>query len=276
MNASSNNPRAEGRQFVRVTYDLAMDESRLSLRGVIESLGWSEKLFSLTVPGLEAPCPYEFEIETPDGIDLTDARTVTEPAGATTIAAQSRSARIGRFVRVSQASVRPEAAIVLSVRMRPQRSYPFAVLLTASIATLILTWGWRRLGALADAPDAAVAVLLAVPVLFATLIAQPGRGSPAARLVTGARAILVVCGILTYLAAVVLVLYPGQKGTQIIPLAGLLRTVWFIDTAACWGLVFVLLAPLYGPAFQGWRRRRAMRDPARRLPRRTSSRPSPH
>jgi len=250
------------RRVVRVAYDMRLDRAQTPRdvqpglwRQLGQTIGWSETRVVISIPEIEAPSAYELDINTPEGIELTDVsasrsegRQEDEPA------APASAARLSaRFARVSCPAIPRRAALLVQFRLRPQRSYPVAVLLTSLAAALVLTAGWLRLRTVAGSADAATALLLALPALFTTLVARPGRRTPAASMVVGARLVLALIGLLTYIAAGMLVLYPTDPQTR---LSGTLHLVWLVDLLLCWALVVLLVSPLYGPAMQARRRRR--------------------
>jgi len=226
---------------------------RVARRGLLalsESVGWKESRLLIDTPGLEAPCPYEFDIEVPDGVDLTYVVLQERSESGLDVAATPGD----RFGRVSHRALEPSATLRLLLRMRPTLSYPAAVLFTAILAAGILTAGWLRLRNLADAPDASAAILLALPALFTAAVAQPVRASPAASMVLGARVVLLACGLLTYFAAVMLVLFSLDAGGRYSGTTPSLRLFWVIDMIVCWLLVAILLWPLIGPVIAARRR----------------------
>jgi hypothetical protein len=253
------------RRIVTIVYEMAVRRAphsprdkpwhdRLARLG--QSIGWIETQVGIAFSSLEVPCPYELDIVTADGIDLTRASVGTKRSEKV-VWPDADTPRGGRFLRVSLTPGDNWPAI-LTIRMRPQRSYPLAVLLTAMFSAVVLTFSWWHLHTLAETTDAAAAILLAAPALFTTWVAQPGRASPAAGLLTVARGVLGLCGVLTYAAAAAIVMIPRHLP----PISNLPRHFWLADIAVSWVLVAVLLAPLFVPVFQSrWRWRLAL--PAR-------------
>jgi hypothetical protein len=220
-------------------------------RLLFERLGWSETRTAVAVPGLVLASAYELAIEVPDGVVITST-TLQENGKA--VPSASAQPPTTRFARVDATGLDAASELTVEVKERAQRGYPVAVFLTAAAMAVVLTGGWLRLRSLAGAPDAASAILLAVPALFSTFVAQPGRGTPGARLISGARAVLVVTGVLAYLAAVMLVFYPESTGRH--PhLSTVLHLFWPLDVIAAWLLVLLLAWPLIAPILE---RRRAM------------------
>ncbi len=238
-------PPARDRRVLTYVYEDAIDHRRgFDLRA---SLGWRETRLMIVSPGVPLSARHEVAIEVPDGVAVTRLRVLAfpgpgggtstqDPLGTTAPVAQTS----GRFATASVDSV-PHGRLLVEARLRPDLGYPLAVLITALTVALVLTAGLVRLTPLSKAPEAAAAVLLAVPALFTTLVAQPVRGSFAARLVASARLVLVLSGVLAYVAALMLVLYPDSKDQ----VSSVLKPFWFADSGGAWLLVVLLSIPVF-------------------------------
>jgi len=142
-----------------------------------------------------------------------------------------------------------QAAAVLSLRVA--RGYPATVLIAALFVALVLTAGLERLHELSAATEAAAAILLTLPTLFIALIAGPARRSPAVKLVTVARGVLLLSGLLTYVGAMALIMYPspGRAGAD-----PTLHAIWYVAAYTAWGLVGLQTIGVVGPLIQARRR----------------------
>jgi hypothetical protein len=206
------------------------------------TLGWSETRYLLPLDERDS-ASYELRTEVPDGIKLLR------------ISMEAKLQEDGRTVDIGSAPVPPDAGVarisvppgvlqsVIEFVVRPNRAYPLAVFLAAALSAVVLGADFWRLSTLARAPEAASAILLALPALITTLVAQPGRGTPSATLLRGARGVLGLCGLLTYAAAVMLVLFPSDK----LGSTAFLRVFWLSDTALCGLLAVMLVTPVLGP-----------------------------
>ena len=219
---------------------LARAVDRMLASRLFQRLGWTETRTTIRVPGLLLTSVYEVAIEVPDGVVVSDVSVTSANPGSSDAAIPET----GRYARVDVPDAKPTWRGSIQVNQRAEPAYPFAVLLTAATVALVLTGGLLRLTSLAGAPEASGAILLAIPALFTTLVAQPGRGTPAARLLTGARVVLVLTGVLAYVAAVMLVLYPRDTGVARVSRA--LDLFWLVDMIVAWSLVG-LLAFALGP-----------------------------
>jgi hypothetical protein len=236
-------PPARDRRVLTYTYeDAIVHRRRIDVRA---SMGWKETRLVIVSPGVPLSARHEFAIEVPDGVAVTGLSVLAFPgpvgisAHETTVRTTPVAQASGRFATASIDSV-PHGRLLIEARLRPDPSYPAAVLITALAVALVLSAGLVRLTPLSKAPEAAAAVLLAVPALFTTLVAQPVRGSFAARLVASARIVLVLSGVLAYVAAVMLVLYPDSRHH----LSSVLKPFWFADCAGAWFLVALLSMPI--------------------------------
>jgi hypothetical protein len=242
-------PAAPRRRVLAYTYeDVLVSRRRFDVRA---SLGWRETRIMVALPGVPLSRQHDFAIEAPDGVALTRLRVIGLPGSPDPAVSSGESQhaasivqRTGRFATASVDLI-PHGRVLLEVRLRPDPSYPAAVLATALAVALVLSAGLIRLGPLSTAPEAAAAVLLAVPALFTTLVAQPVRGSPAAKLLSGARLILILSGLLAYVAALMIVLYPDSSGK----ISSVLEPFWLSDCATAWALVALLLVPVAAPVF---------------------------
>jgi hypothetical protein len=240
-------PSAAGRRVLTYRYEDALARRRQpNLRA---SLGWVETKVMMGLPGVPLAKQHEFAVEVPDGVSLTELRLIAFPGpsdDSTPAIGLSRTPPVvqksGRFATAS-IDLTPHGRLILEMRLRPDSSYPATVLATAIAVALVLTAGLLRLTPLSNAPEAATAVLLAVPALFTTIVAQPVRGSPAARLLSGARLILILSGLLAYVAAVMIVLYPERSGK----ISSVLRPFWLADCGSAWILVALLMLPVIAP-----------------------------
>jgi hypothetical protein len=226
-----------------------MSGVRRMIRRLIQRLGWRETRTFISLPAPLLAGAYELAVEVPEGVVLTRVRVISLTPGIPT----ARIRQTGRLALIEIEDAGPGWWGYVEVDQRAESAYPLAVFLTAATVALVLSGGLLRLRSLAESPEAAGAILLAIPALFATLVAQPGRGTPAARLLTGARVVLVLTGVLAYIAAVMLVFYPSDAARP--RLSPALDLFWFVDMIVAWSLVGLLTLPLFGPQLQGYLRR---------------------
>jgi hypothetical protein len=238
----------EDRRLVRLSYRMHVSKTLPKSvhigqwERIRRTLGWSETRYLLPLDERDS-ASYELRTEVPDGIKLLR------------ISMEAKLQEDGRTVDIGSAPVPPDAGVarisvppgvlqsVIEFVVRPNRAYPLAVFLAAALSAVVLGADFWRLSTLARAPEAASAILLALPALITTLVAQPGRGTPSATLLRGARGVLGLCGLLTYAAAVMLVLFPSDK----LGSTAFLRVFWLSDTALCGLLAVMLVTPVLGP-----------------------------
>ena len=230
---------------------------RSRLRSAAELLGWRDTSVQMSAGDLGCAEITELRFQAPDGVGLSQATAVLlSPAGRVErYPAVVNPRSPGRFATAALSSVPAWATGYLQVKMRPDRGYPAAVTLTAVFAAVILTLGRVHLKTIhADAAlDPAITLLLAGPTVFAALIAQPGRGSPAARMLVGARFALILAGLWTFTAAAALVSYPYGET---------LRVMWLVLVIVSWVTAFTLFG-VFSPSLRFLRARRQTADPKR-------------
>jgi hypothetical protein len=235
----------QDRQLVRLSYQMHLNEADATLRiGRLErirrTLGWSETRYLLPINEHESAA-YELRVEAPEGVELVRTSLLRERPNPGIENVQSvptlPDGRVARLTVPAQLG-----RLVVEFVVRPRRYYPAAVFLAAALSAIVLGADYLRLSTLARSTEAPSAILLAVPALLTTLVAQPGSGSAGATLLRGARVVLALCGLLTYAAAVVLVLYPSDHLAS----TGFLHRFWFIDMALCALLAVLLITPILG------------------------------
>lgn len=229
---------ADGRARRLLTYETRQEvvSIRRSVRDLPRLLGWTSTSIWLATPVVGTGAVYEVSIAAPDRTYVVGARMVTLTGERA--ATQVVKASPGLPVTLAVTGVAQNSNGVVAFDLAPSPSYIGGVLATAVLAAVVLTLGTLHVHTLVDRADAATTLLLAGPTLFAGLVAQPGRGSVGAQLLIAARGVLLLTGLLTFLAAATLV---GVACSSIITQA------WVVLTATAWTLVGILLLSLISP-----------------------------
>jgi hypothetical protein len=214
---------------------------RRGLRAIPRRLGWAPSSLWIAVPNLSYGRVYEITVDAPEGASISSARLLTWGSndGEKTVdvadsflgPTRTQTARLG----ITNPSA-PEGWLV--VELAPSRSYIAGALAVALLAAVMLTVGRQRLGVVTSSVDAATTLLLAGPTLFSTVVARPGRGTPADQLLVAARGVLVLAGVLTFLAAGSLVTVDSLSQLQ---------SIWLALTLAAWVSAAILLVSLVSP-----------------------------
>lgn len=193
-------------------YELPVSHRRRGLRDIPQMLGWTATSIWAEVSA-SGRATYEVTVTAPEGTEISVAQLVLFPEYGESVATATANAVVaGTFVgpgtrpsaRLSVGGVTSGRAF-LRVDLAPSRAYILGVLVTAVFAAAILTVGFERLPQIITAVDASTALLLAGPTLFAALVARPRRGGPGTQLLAAARMVLLLTGLLTFLAAGTLV-----------------------------------------------------------------------
>jgi hypothetical protein len=215
---------------------------RRGIRQIPAMLGWTATAVYISFT-LGRAAAYEAEISAPNGTYLSWVQLIDIPrAGARAVTAFVSP----RSVRLAVAGPQPSLRGSALLRLFPDRSYIAGVVITAVFAAAILTAGRFRLHAIKENVDATTTLLLAGPTLFSALVARVGRARPGAQLITVARAILLLTGVLTFIAAGTLVTTNGPPR---------LLVIWDILLAAAWLASGVLLPGALRPSRSGLPRR---------------------
>ena len=209
---------------------------RLSLRDLPRLLGWRSTSIWVATPTVGTTAEYDVSIVAPDDTQIVGAPMLaTGPHGSTTTMAD---VHLGAAVSLAVSELPQNTQGLVAFDLAPSRSYIGVVLATAVLAAVVLAVGATRVGALGRETDAATTLLLAGPTLFAGLVAQPGRGSVGAQLLVAARSVLVLTGLLTFMAAATLVAGTSPHVAQ---------DVWDGLSATAWLAVAVLTISLISP-----------------------------
>ena len=220
---------------------------------ISRTLGWTSWSVWIAMSSPVSAGSSEFVVRAPNGASLSSAlilvddedQELAEKPEVDGFAGPGRTSA----VRLSPKHVRSRSLVMLAVDLAPDRSYTLGVLATATLVAAMLTAGLCHLEAMQSASDAAATVLLAGPGLLSALVAQPGRGSLAAQLVVGARAILIWSALLAYLAAGSLVALVSIEE---------LEDIWLALVALAWMNVALLMPAVLNPGAI-WRARKARR-----------------
>lgn len=190
------------------------------------SLGWRNTIVDWRSADATLSNAYELQVEA-DGLEVVEVKS--DQAGARTV-----------------------------VEFGVSRTYPAAVFAAAAVIAAVLALGAARLSEFASAPEAASAILLAIPTVFAGLLAQGRTVGLAADFLLGSRLVLVASAICAYSAALALVLFPVLPHGCLDPA---LRLSWTVLTTFAVALAGVQLIGLIGPWVQA-RARARRRQPA--------------
>jgi hypothetical protein len=257
------NPSGPARRILILTFETSFTTTSRWRQRLSASLGWSVTNLYFAPTSVGFARAYEFEFEVPAGLEVSDADwyNVERRDAETPFAAPAVFTSIGsRFARLTLTGTsRADVALVL-LSLRIARGYAWSVLVAALVPAVATTAGFVRLSELASAPDASIALLLAVPTLLAASVAQFGRGGPAIGLVATSRAILLISGLVTFVAAFGLVLFPPNLlvGHRAMP-GPVLTSLWRVATYVSWVLVALQVPGAVGPTFQLRLRRRRQR-----------------
>lgn len=215
--------------------------SHTGLRTIPSLLGWTASTMRIDLPYLGAARTSEANLHAPEGASISAAqlRILRDtPEGPEVTLDGFAGPQRTPAVRVGFNRAQRFSNGVLLVDLVPNRTYTGGVLLTALFVAAILTIGRARLGTVATEVDAAATVLLAGPTLFSALVARPGRGSAAAHFVTAARGVLVLSGLLAFVAAGSLVAVDS---------VACLRDIWLPLVVLSWLSSTVLLFSVISP-----------------------------
>jgi len=170
-------------------------------------LGWSPT--RITVPVLSAAdCQsYHFEARAPDGVEITEAALVVGP---------DRKSRSNRHawapggtprvhLHISHAVSGSKGDALISLRASRRGWLAFAWF-SASVIALVLLVGMFWIPTILTAPGhsgatAAAAFLLVLPGVFATVLVRPGEHAMASLLLLSVRGMLLIAGLIAYVAA---------------------------------------------------------------------------
>lgn len=248
-------------------------------------LCWAPGKYLLPTPGVGLCRSYHLEIEPPGGLVVAKATLEVAPAGKRAEKGEPNEAvylknnpvyPIAGYPSLAHLHMpaRPRTGVVANAIVQlcpPAGGLLFAAWLASTASAILLgvtaylvdctaVDGIRPVCYVPDSDkglvaDAAVALLLALPVTAAVLIARPGEHVVAARLLAGVRALTLLVGACVYAAAVTLAL--GVPGDFLV-------LTWWASALLATGVASVLLVSLLRCAkltrqlegearFSGWR-----------------------
>lgn len=230
-----------------------MHRMRIGMSAILRTLGWTASSLWIDLPNLGRSQSYEVIVNAPEGAEISLARLIAwDASSASKVHTKKEFLGPGRlpFVRLGVVDIPPSSSALLAVDLAPNRSYSAGVLVTSLLAAIMLTVGWHQLGTVMTSSDAATTLLLAGPTLFSALVAQPGRGFLGAQFLIAARAVLLLVGLLTFMAAGTLVTIDSYS---------LLGTLWLILALLAWLCSAVLFVGVVSPGVD-WRAAKARRQ----------------
>lgn len=217
-------------------------------RAVLGLIGWLPTTVMVPV-SIGQSAAWEFDIDAPEGTGISVAQLQISPTAD--IEGRYAGPGVARSARLSVTYPPELAEGVVAIELAPLRSYMAGILLTAIFAAVVLTIGRGHLDIMRSAKDPSTALLLAGPTLFAGLIAQPGRGGVGAQLLTGARRLLMLSGVLTFTAAAALAVTndPADhvSGVPTALTLGTLHTIWTALAVLAWISVGALFVGFLSP-----------------------------
>ncbi|MGC1852313.1 MAG: hypothetical protein WA687_07735 [Solirubrobacterales bacterium] len=201
-----------------------------------EGLGWRNIPAVIDLRDLGSAESVDFVVNAPPGVRLRKLRVPIvegETMRFETVCSTSFAGR--RSFHFSIPEMGTDEAVAVGVELRAEPSYPAAVAGASLFGAAVLAAGLGALERLDAASDAGVTLLLGGPTLFASLIAQPGRGAIAAQTVRGARILLGAVALATFIAAASLAMLPHGDAQ---------KSVWAVLTGIVLLFSFLLLLGL--------------------------------
>ena len=231
------------RNIATFEYSMHLPGPPVGIGAIGEKLGWTRATRTLSTAAVAQAASYEIAVAAPEGAAISKAEMSVSPSdwepsmsatnhAAPRIAGEFLGPGRRRAVRISVKGAPTNALGVLRVEVSPDWAYPAVVLVTAVFAACLLTVGWLNLDVVRDETEAAVALLLAGPTLFAALVSRVGRAGPAAQFLVAARVVLLLSGLLTFIAAGSLVAADSESRQE---------SLWAVLVALAWLTCIVLL-----------------------------------
>lgn len=215
---------------------------------LLSRIGWTPRLYRFDVPSVGECESFHFELAPPEGLFVTAIDLKAYSAAGMEVHRQTLDDPGLGHVYVS--GLPPGGAKgVVSVRLRaPARGLLSTGAFTCVFSAVLLAAGAlfpTELYALREQPDAAASLLLAVPAAAITLAFRQREHVLTAEVLSGARVLVLVNGLLLYLAALSL----AMNGTKID-----LGRLWSALTVIATGSTAVLLVALLASVRAEWLR----------------------
>jgi len=193
------------RRIIKYSFVETLEWKRPVFRSLV---GWRSVRIRIPAPAVDQGGSYHFESRVGSGLSFSKASLVLDTAqGSAIYPAPQRASRI-IHIYVPAAPPGSDAEAQLIVEARFMR-LPMAALLSSLLTASVLTVGLRFLDTLRTSSIDPVPLLLAVPSIVAILVARPPEEPDLlSRLLTGLRVAVVASGVLSFVAAGLLVIEP--------------------------------------------------------------------
>lgn len=196
--------------------------------GLQRRLGWRRTPLEFLTPGLGDVNSYHFEIESPGGLEIVQARMYGLAHGKIAEKAEDTNA-LGSRAHLHLRGLESETGTVI-ISMRPaQKGIMGAALILGLFTAVLMTVGAflpAQLLALHQQAGAAGGLLLLVPGIVAAYMATaPGEHVAVSKILLPVRVLLLLLGLICYLAAGTLVLRMHEES---------LSMTWKVFAVAAW------------------------------------------
>ncbi len=205
-------------------------------------VGWTATAVEFSTPSAVDTQSFHFEVKAPDGADITQASLAVGRRSSSRAYrhdwAPGGTPRVHLHVSRAASGSSGAARVWLRASRRGWLATAcFSAIVTAMVLLLGYLWLQSAGPTIHPSPADAAAILVALPGVFATMLARPSEHAMAATLLLGVRALLILDALAAFAAAALLV--SGLPDGLVIRLWGVLAI------AAGWLAAMVLLSMVF-------------------------------
>lgn len=206
-------PKAERpRRVLKYGYDEPAELSEWTLG---RHLGWDPIPIEFEVAMAGYGASYHFEFEVPPGLQIVRAEiSATSGDGVPTMVSTVPKSTSRAHLYLDEVDRFSNAQVIVEIRPESGGMLLWGMLTSCAIALLLLLAGVFNDHVHSAEPDSAVALLLVVPAVIATLIVRPDEHALASALLRWLRGVILASGLSSFLAAIVIALRPSASALR--------------------------------------------------------------